>query len=183
MSVDFRAGLKKTGLAPTVTRADTETAQAVAAAAPAPKVALSKPVDAAQSKADDLQAKLAARRAWEGDSADPGPVSPKAPPSQNKTAAGKTSATTKPSSVPQAEDLTARLAAKGNSAAKGASPSSTPAAQKSAPGVVPPAEDLAAKLAKVYIDVCMCVCMYVYMYIYTHTHTHTHTYVYTYIYI
>jgi hypothetical protein len=63
MSVDFRSGLKKTGLASTVTRSDTETAQAVAVGTQEPKVTLSKTVDTTQIKSDDLQTKLAVRRA------------------------------------------------------------------------------------------------------------------------
>jgi len=68
--MDFRAGLKKTGLAPTrsgdLDASGSPVAAATGSAAPAAAKAVAKPPDVAKSKSGDLAAKLAARRQWEG---------------------------------------------------------------------------------------------------------------------
>jgi len=170
--VDFRAGLKKTGLAPTVTRASaSEEAPAVQGAADrAAPPAMPKPPDATKSKDGDLAAKLAARRQWEGG----GDSAPAAQPAPAKATPAKAIASppaksapaaSAPGAVPPSDDLAAKLASRrqwegrawegGNSA-----PAPAPALAvkrpavsgaplpKRASGCVPPADELAAKLAK-----------------------------------
>ena len=114
--VDFRAGLKKTGLAPTVTRADAESAVTADAESPSAP-ALARPASAKSTGgSDDLAAKLAARRKWEdgaGDQPAASPVLPaKASPSKSPAAAVPPKSA--PGFVPPADDLAAKLAKRRN---------------------------------------------------------------------
>ena len=166
--VDFRSGLKKTGLAPTVTRADADAA-ALSTTSPSlaqgGKAGSAKPPDAAKSRDDDLAAKLAARRKWEeGDSGGgggSGSLSAKVPAIKSgggDDLAAKLAARRRWEDAADSEDSGAAATAPGPVSASEpapAKPRAFPASQgmtvagpKSAPGCVPEADDLAAKLAK-----------------------------------
>ena len=140
--VDFRAGLKKTGLAPTVPRADAGSAVPAAATSPAAP-AQAKQADLTKSKDNDLEAKLAARRKWEGGGS--------VPPVTAKSTGGSDDLAAKLAARRKWEDGAGDQPAASSVLPAKASPSKSPAAAvlpKSAPGCVPPADDLAAKLAK-----------------------------------